>query len=265
MSLKNFLANISDSLNKLIAEGEVYQQQKELQIQENIKNAGDFFINGYGEKFHCSNEQYTRFQRSFSFVDMGQVLSVNRKKMSMKIRSSRDPKNIYVTSISDCSCEDFKRRNLPCKHMYKLASELGIVDASWDLSGLSVELKELLDSLSPTAVSTLIRLMGNHRHTYKFEVNKRTASPLVKCGLLIENNNYRLILDKNYKKNELLAFLSSAPCPVSSKDKKPEIINYIVNNNPKLLKALCDKYYTVSFSDLINNNFDYVYRYCKNL
>ncbi len=150
--------------------------------------------------------------------------------------------------------------------MYKLAYELSIIDENWDLSGLSSNLKELLNLLSPTAIHTLIRLMDNYRYTDKFEINKKTASALVKNGLLIEDNSYYLILDKNYKKEELLAFVSSSPsCTVSYKDKKLQIISYIIDNEPKLLKALCDKFYTVSFSDTVNDNFDYIYRHCKNL
>lgn len=266
MSLKDFFVSISNELNKWIAKWEEIQRKNEIQIQQNIENAGECFLNDYGEKFHCSNEQYIRFQRSISSNNIGKVIFVDKKKMIMKISSAHDSKQIYNTSLSNCECEDFKRRHLPCKHMYKFAYVLGIIDENWDLSGLSPDLKELLNSLSTTAVQTLIRLMEHYRYTHKFEINKRTALPLVKSGLLIEDNSYDLILDKNYKKNELLVFVSSSPsCTVSSKDKKQEIINYIINNEPKLLKALCDKYYTVSFSDIINNNFDYIYRYCKNL
>lgn len=266
MSLKNFCTSISNALKKLISEGEEIQRQKELQIQQNIENAGEHFINGFGEKFHCSNEQFARFQRAFSIESIGNVVSVNKKNLTMRIRSSRNPNNVYTTSLSKCDCEDFKRHNLPCKHMYKFAFKLGIIDETWDLSGLAPDLKKLLDSLSPTAMRTLIRLMDNYQYTYKFEINKRTASALVKNGLLVEDNSYYLILDKNYKKDELLAFVSSSPsCTVSYKDKKPQIINYIVNNEPKLLKVLCDKFYSVSFSDMVNENYDYIYRYCKNL
>lgn len=266
MSLKSFFKNISNTINKWCSEGEEIQRQKEIQIQENIKNAGERFINGYGEKFHCSNEQYVRFQRSLSSENIGKVISINKKKMKMCIYSSRDTKQMYTTSFSSCECKDFQKRNLPCKHMYKFALELGVINEQWDLSGLSSDLKESLNSLTPTAIRTLIRLMNSYHYTYKFEVSKRTVSSLVKCGLLVEDNSYSLILDKKYNKDELLAFLSSSPSyTVSSKDKKLQIIHYIIDNEPKLLKALCDKFYTVSFSDTINDNFDYIYRYCENL
>lgn len=33
--------------------------------------------------------------------------------------------SVYSTTLSGCTCVDFERRGLPCKHIYRLASELG--------------------------------------------------------------------------------------------------------------------------------------------
>lgn len=33
----------------------------------------------------------------------------------------------HTTSLDHCSCVDFNRRKLPCKHMYRLAMELGLL------------------------------------------------------------------------------------------------------------------------------------------
>lgn len=33
----------------------------------------------------------------------------------------------YETTLKHCTCVDFNRRKLPCKHMYRLAMELGII------------------------------------------------------------------------------------------------------------------------------------------
>ncbi len=266
MALKEILSNIRNTINRWIAEGEEIQRQKEIQIQENIRIAGEHFINDYDENFHCSNKQYDRFQRALSTDSIGKIVSVNRKKLSMKICSSRNPDNMYNVTLTHCDCEDFKKRNSPCKHIYKLALELGIIDEHWDLSGLSPDLKEALDSLSKTAIRTLTHLMDNYRYTYKFQINRKTASPLVKRGFLIEYDVYELLLDQNYNKEELLAFVSaSSSCPVRAKAKKAEIIRYIIDNEPNLSKALCDKCYTVSFSDTLTNNFDYIYLYCEKL
>lgn len=34
----------------------------------------------------------------------------------------------YMTSLSRCTCYDFRERKLPCKHIYRLAVELGIIE-----------------------------------------------------------------------------------------------------------------------------------------
>lgn len=33
----------------------------------------------------------------------------------------------YVTTLEECPCGDFRRRHLPCKHIYRLAMELGVL------------------------------------------------------------------------------------------------------------------------------------------
>ncbi len=35
-------------------------------------------------------------------------------------------KNPYTATLTDCSCGDFIRRRLPCKHMYRLAHEINV-------------------------------------------------------------------------------------------------------------------------------------------
>lgn len=35
---------------------------------------------------------------------------------------------IYDVSLNNCTCYDFMERQLPCKHMYRLAHELGYLD-----------------------------------------------------------------------------------------------------------------------------------------
>lgn len=35
---------------------------------------------------------------------------------------------IYDVTLNSCTCYDFEARQLPCKHIYKLASELGYLD-----------------------------------------------------------------------------------------------------------------------------------------
>ncbi len=36
--------------------------------------------------------------------------------------------NDYEVSLTNCTCMDFSIRNLPCKHIYRLALELGLIN-----------------------------------------------------------------------------------------------------------------------------------------
>ena len=44
------------------------------------------------------------------------------------ICSSTSDLPFYETSLSSCTCYDFQARHLPCKHIYALAAELGVVE-----------------------------------------------------------------------------------------------------------------------------------------
>lgn len=55
-----------------------------------------------------------------------EAISLDTASMSAAIIGS-DPEPYSVT-LSGCSCFDFTSRGLPCKHMYRLADELGLSD-----------------------------------------------------------------------------------------------------------------------------------------
>ncbi len=38
----------------------------------------------------------------------------------------------YNVSLVECSCPDFKERKLPCKHMYKLAIDMKLLEADYE-------------------------------------------------------------------------------------------------------------------------------------
>ncbi len=42
--------------------------------------------------------------------------------------SGKEP---YQTSLASCTCNDFVKRKKPCKHVFRLAMELGIIDAAY--------------------------------------------------------------------------------------------------------------------------------------
>lgn len=54
----------------------------------------------------------------------------------------------YDTSLSQCTCHDFQERRLPCKHIYRLAVELGVIEIIRRASGGgSAASKKLLEEV----------------------------------------------------------------------------------------------------------------------
>jgi len=54
------------------------------------------------------------------------VISLNKKLQNGVFQGTSWTK--YKTSMESCTCEDFLQRKLPCKHIYRLAYELGIME-----------------------------------------------------------------------------------------------------------------------------------------
>lgn len=73
---------------------------------------------------HEEKEQIERQTRSKS-LKFG--MSINGINNTGTFVSSMDIPD-YKTTLNSCTCEDFKERNLPCKHMYRLATELEIIE-----------------------------------------------------------------------------------------------------------------------------------------
>lgn len=63
-------------------------------------------------------EQIDRIQR----CDEIQVIDYDDQQHLAKVKGSKG--DFYLTGSEWCSCMDFKKRGLPCKHMYKLALDL---------------------------------------------------------------------------------------------------------------------------------------------
>ena len=55
------------------------------------------------------------------------VFEIDQHKKTGQFSSTRDIPD-YDTTLSDCTCQDFQERKLPCKHIYRLAVELDILE-----------------------------------------------------------------------------------------------------------------------------------------
>lgn len=92
---------------------------------------------------HCDEAQIIRQGRSlhypFTFI-------IDDETQSAKFSSSSDLP-YYDTTLRSCTCYDFQERQLPCKHIYRLAVELGVVEIVKRTSHHSTYDKERLDAI----------------------------------------------------------------------------------------------------------------------
>lgn len=58
--------------------------------------------------------------------------------------SGKEP---YQTSLASCTCNDFVKRKKPCKHIFRLAMELGIIDAAYKTGRSTGERNEARSAL----------------------------------------------------------------------------------------------------------------------
>lgn len=75
------------------------------------------------------HEDYLQVQRIVAAKDKKitkGIVSIDKVNGTLVVKGSgAEP---YITTLSECTCADFGIRQLPCKHMYRLALEMNLLD-----------------------------------------------------------------------------------------------------------------------------------------
>ncbi|MDE7425209.1 MAG: SWIM zinc finger domain-containing protein [Lachnospiraceae bacterium] len=152
--------------------------------------------------------------------------------------SSKD----YITTLTDCQCRDYALRRFPCKHMYRLAHELGVFVLNSTVSSnenISSELR--MDDILPTLESldkeTLLFFayqcyhLGNDNKngplTIKID-DWDLFQKLLDNKLLVGGKDYKASLS-HLKVAELKELCKASPTKDIPK-KKPDLVEYVLNN-----------------------------------
>ncbi len=155
----------------------------------------------------------------------------------------------YWTTLVNCECQDFQRRQLPCKHMYRLAYEFDVFMPNWEVSVHPhpekimnlYTYKEALKHL-PASLATIY---DDLKVSEIIICDTYSAKKLIAKGLasICDNKKYLLA---SYKKEELLSLLPEAITPSIKKYKKDELIDFIITEYDsaiaqieKLTVAIC--------------------------
>lgn len=79
----------------------------------------------WDRSIHETDGQFKRMERASIDPDIS-IISYDPRYRLAKVQGKTA---VYLTSCNRCSCQDYRKRRLPCKHMYALAMELdGDVD-----------------------------------------------------------------------------------------------------------------------------------------
>lgn len=144
-----------------------------------------------GKDIHKHPEQIKRQAKARTC----KILELDKKSKVATFRGSGG--KIYEATLMECSCRDFILRRYPCKHMYRLASEVGEFDITNIPSALTPEeeqldgLKQNMKGLSRKCVRELADLLHDRRYRYvriwTYKKNNSSIHTLIEKGFLRDN------------------------------------------------------------------------------
>jgi hypothetical protein len=76
---------------------------------------------------------------------------------------SSDGSDVYTVTCASCDCMDFKRRGVPCKHMYAVMREAGLIESIQEFYEIPLELTAQIDALhicKPEASAAFVSLIS---------------------------------------------------------------------------------------------------------
>lgn len=130
----------------------------------------------------------------------------------------------YETWLDNCSCGDFIRSHLPCKHIYRLAMELGALDIEYssnnnaipcvrsDLASLS-DTVDILESLPLDSQKVILRIVTSTTHDNPVKNIKYSdgVEDALRSGILVEESRtpkmIKLRISENYPRRKIHYYL----------------------------------------------------------
>lgn len=148
----------------------------------------------------------------------------------------------YTTSLIKCECEDFKRRLLPCKHMYRLAHELDV----YMLDGVqSVPNPQNLFSLE-AAKRQILGMSGSLRDDFYTILEKdglfvdanSSTCKLLNTGLVKKGTNEEALLS-NLNRDVLYSFIpQDTEFKIPKNMKKSNLISLMIEQLPEAVDKI---------------------------
>lgn len=152
----------------------------------------------------------------------------------------------YETFLDSCPCGDFRRSKLPCKHIYRLAIELGVLEEKADSNANAIptpykervrltETIDLVEGLSEDAQKMLLQIAGSVKACrFDYDSDRQVIDELLESGLIVgEPKEGRIYWGL---KKELLELLDSEGIPYPPKAKRTELEQICAESIPQKAK-----------------------------
>ena len=232
-----------------------------------MESRGTFGV--WDESIHMPEDQQKRI-KSAEKAD-ATPLSVDKDAQNGVFPGSG--KKPYETTLDSCTCGDFVRRKLPCKHMYRLAMECGIFKGSVKsginkntIAKIQIPFKEVvtaLESLNKECqkeVMSLLRL-NLYDKCDIFYIQDRYFGDLLISPLFISVESTPDNLLKAYSKEDLLSILQEKDIEgYRSSMRIATLIRWCLENIPDLWGVI-PLAHAIRFSDQVQKSRRKLYTY----
>lgn len=183
-------------------------------------------------------------------------------------------KKPYSVTLEQCTCSDFVRRRLPCKHMYRLAHEVGVCALS-DVEAARARIPNddalaIVDALSDETAKSFRSKILTHRNfkndmgPYYF-VDKAFCDELIQSGFCYEGPNKNGCL-KFIKQVDINAVLkahglkpSKPKLALHTRLNKRDYIRCAIENN--LAEEICPHIFELWFNEDYDLNVGKMFKY----
>lgn len=252
--IDEFKATISSQKQQLEMQEKQIQELKEFILQRqplfdfdtlHEDDLADIWNNQWGFINHNSEKQLIRQERARQAVLT--PLSLDKEHGTGTFHGTDDT---YETSLVSCQCEDFQKRFLPCKHMYRLAYELDCFLLNEPVFSVPYP-RKLMWNRDYQAYKTsfsreTLDLLSELRHNNIVTANANDARILLNRGIaVVSSNKYELL--RQYTKDELFALLPP-DTPLKKSMRKTDLITGIIENHPKSIEKLEKKLVVIELS-----------------
>lgn len=196
--------------------------------------AGQTFANWPAEA-HETKDQQTRLKSAKASKTTPQ--SIDREnKTGIFPGSGASP---YVTTLESCTCPDFSRRHLPCKHMYRLAIELGELNERAETGinkNLQISLEDAvaeLENLSEQCQMILMPCLWNDGGALHICEQSEETEALRSCRLVVIKeltDAAEDILSSNYRGKDIAEICERHGIKAPEHMSKRRLIEWSIEN-----------------------------------